>query len=222
MNRFEVRDGTLWHENRSLGTGLVANPHELSNTNNVAHSVLPYDIDMVLVVGNKAVGIESKVPEDLLRSQKIRRLARQLTILLKTCDVACLLLRGGWAMNTWDGRMPTWLWRDLVAWQAAGIYILPGPVLDSQVAGVLDSYKPILAGGSVRGSLYGDNLEQAPSSRFGKGWLLRGIKGLGPKLQASLYGHYGSVETALAGTDSDWKACGANRTVIKNRKEAMN
>lgn len=221
--KLKVEDGGLWYGKKGLGpdTALfvdaTGDTSYLEGREGVIRLPTPERIDMLMCVGERVVGVESKKPKDLLSSHASRRLARQFRTMFRMCDISCLLLRGPWPTETYDGEVPYRLYDDLVRFQMLGGIILPG---DGDVVKDLARWKPILAGGrTVLAAVAGTDER---TERGGRGWLLRCIKGVGPKLSERLLDKFGSTMVSLCGDDNSWSDCGASKAVLRNRREALN
>ena len=227
---FKLHDNQICYNDRPLGPAscLLADYNELvglTEADGVRHLTMPKRIDLVFAAGRKVVAVESKQQGDLVSSHANRRLARQIRTMLQEADVACLLWRG---MGSELAYLTNQLVVDLVSWQTLGVVILPGPVADSRVPATLGSYKRLLAGGAsplasiVRWDTATEGgRDRRRASQAAPGWFLRYIKGVGSVTAGRLHGRFGSTGAALAATDDEWLAAGANRGILARRKEAM-
>lgn len=153
-------DKALHYDGEILGasTDLLFDQQEcktLMGRDGIIHQRNPERIDILLgAPSRRVIGVESKMPSDLVSSHASRRLARQLTVLHDMVDVSVLLLRGFDLLDLeraisfqerhnrrYRGRH---LWADLQRYQNNGVRILFCGPLDSEVLEVLnDSRKAI-------------------------------------------------------------------------------
>lgn len=183
------------------------------------HQQLPGRLDYVFCNESKVIGVESKHPSDLLTSQTSKRLARQMTTLLETVDVACLMLRGGWPLIDRRGKVPVELYKDLVRLQVLGVIILPGPVSDKNLLNWFRYYRSTLGAVSpehytmLRRAVSPDDFKKAPS-------LLRAIPGVGKVVEKKLLTAFGTPWYALLAGDDEWAEV-VNSNIVKARKVAL-
>tara|TARA_Y100000034_G_scaffold86927_1_gene104220 strand:+ start:200 stop:757 length:558 start_codon:yes stop_codon:yes gene_type:complete len=184
---------------------------------------------MVFVAGDKIVGVESKMPSDLLTSQVTRRLHRQVALMLRMFDVTVVMCRGN---MVWEEDVPKQLvkrlrkdaetiiaefYQDVVRWEMLGVVFLwDGPWSDLAVPGYLASYKSILGGtNNVLKGIAGTD------RKVMKGTLLRAIPGVGTTTADKLVEAFGSVGAALSAGDEEWKDAGATKRMVEGRRKAL-
>lgn len=216
---FKVDAGRLLHDGVDVAStaALVVDSGELKTmkaANGVIHVAMPHRIDGVFVAGSRVVGYESKTPTDFVTSKGMRRLARQVAVLLAEVDVPCLLLRG-WPPVDDD------VDDELVRLQALGFVLLPVAGDDVDVVAALGRYKTYLADGSrsaLQSIAYTD-VDLKPKS-LADGKLLEAVKGIGPKTRKKLIADHGSVAAVLAAVAANDLDIDLPKATLKRLKEA--
>ena len=221
---FTIKGKEVWYKNKVLGpkTALHVDKDELKYATAAGikrHPTMPLRVDMVMCAAGKVIGIESKLPQDLIDSQKKRRLARQMRALLNECDIACLMVRGlpdymGCSMEFQS------LWNDLVRLQALGVIILPASQDHDDIVKQLAKYAEFLTDKKAPlAAIAGTDKKKLKKSD--KGWFLTGLKQLGSVTAMRLHDHFGSTKAALNASDKEWQALKVSKKLIKRRNEAM-
>ena len=218
---FRVSGDSLCYGDAVLGprTALFVDSGELKGAvDGIVRLNTPHRIDMVFCAGERVVGVECKLPQDLLSSHASKRLARQMRVLLDVVDVACLGLRGlpGGGFTAWA--QP--LWNDLVRLQALGVVLLPLSSNDLYVPAQFAEYSEFLSGGRAPLAAVAGTDKARRVSR-GPGWFLKMLKGVGPVAAAKLHGKFGSTRAALNATADEWRELKVSQKVIDRREEAM-
>ena len=230
--RYHVQGGLLY-----FGAGVIGPKTELyvdagdilglEGAPGVKHMRMPLRVDLVWVIGERVIGMESKHASDLVTSQSCRRLARQMRALRGVVDVPCLFLRGlpmGGLDEFANYQLGTsnspGLWDDLVRLQYLGVVLVPGPARDEDIPRWLKEYSPFLADTrNVLSALAGTDRKRAQAQ--GSGWFLRNIRGIGPVMAMRLHLRFGSTIAALKATDEEWRKVGVGPKIIERRKELM-
>ncbi len=231
----EIINNQLVHDGIVMGSTSVLYLHhqELRGVNGgTVRCVRPLPTlpcDMVFVAGDKIVGVESKMPSDLLTSQVTRRLHRQVALMLRMFDVTVVMCRGN---MVWEEDVPKQLvkrlrkdaetiiaefYQDVVRWEMLGVvWLWDGPWSDLAVPGYLASYKSILGGtNNVLKGIAGTDRKPL------KGTLLRAIPGVGTTTADKLVEAFGSVGAALSAGDEAWKEVGATKRMVEGRRKAL-
>jgi ERCC4-type nuclease len=218
---FRVEGGLLLYNDVKFGPSdlIYVNNREIKRDRTGLERVsTPEEIDYLFVAGKYVIGVESKKPNDLLNSWKSRRLARQLNTLRSTCDVAVLMLRGGWpSVDPLNRRTPTSLYIALLHYLQCGIYIVAGPEKDKDLSRFLRLYRSHLK--KQRAPLTAlEGTDQIVKTSANVS-ILRAVRGVGERLERRLLEEYGSPLAALNGTSEEWKKLGANRSVIGEKEK---
>lgn len=230
FQRLRVDGTTLMHGTTRIGpaSALYVDGNEEARGEGIVHQNLPYRIDYLMCVGDKVVGVESKLPPDATSSHSVRRLARQMEVLIHTVDVPCLMLRG-WPLGKYDTQTggyaePSELYVDILKWQLLGVVLLPGPAKAIDVPEMLGKYRVAM----MHADTPGDRLvwqaiagSDHKVERGGPGWYLRAIPGIGHVLSAKLIAAWGNTAYALEANDAEWKEVGASKTAIHGRHIAL-
>ena len=221
---FKIIKNDLWYKDKLLGpkTALHLDKDELKYAKAdglLRHPTMPLRIDMVMCVGNKVVGIESKLPQDLIDSQKKRRLARQMRAIISTCDIACLMVRG---LPDYMGCTMEYqtLWNDLVRLQALGVFLLPASQDHNEIVQQLAKYAEFFTNKKAPLAAISGN-DRKKLKKSVKGYLMTGIEGLGSITAERLHEKFGSTEAALLASDAEWKEMKIGTKLLARRKRAM-
>ena len=143
MSRVTIEDGWLLHDGVGLGSAGeiyvdTSAQQRAGRRSGLVYLPTPHHIDILMAVGGRVVGMESKTWGDLDSSRRSGRLSRQLGTLLECVDVSVLLVRDRLlTSHTLDVRE---LWLETARWQAMGAFVLEGPPQDELLAGVLAAY----------------------------------------------------------------------------------
>ena len=205
--RVTVKSGGLWYGAKRLGPRdhIYVYPGEEKHLGvedseeHVTVCTTPGNIDFLFALPNgKIVGGEVKRPDDLVKSHRSRRLARQVRTLRDTVDISVLVLRGGldvlslYAMvSVWHPR-PWEFWEDLTGLQTQGVYLLPVPL--TEYWPWLKMFRKAVSASGAR-CLAGNDRRESRERQ--PGWLLRRIPGIGPDRSKRLVAEYGSSLGAL-------------------------
>lgn len=221
--RFSVVDGQLVFGARLLGpsSALYVDSRELNGvdeSDGVVHLAMPNRIDVVFVAGKKVVGGELKRGMDVQSSDSRGRLARQLVTIGQTCDVVLLGLDAdAFQSLTCSDKAEL----NLIRYQMMGVLVFPTPPFEPDLVRVLASMRAVLSS---------DRSVLAPFSWFDvglkprrteRGWLLRDIPYVGPKLARKLLERFGTVREALLADDDEWKKVGVPKRVLVARRKAL-
>lgn len=218
---FQVRNNDLYFDQQRLGpkSGLYVDSGELPTLHieqGVRHLRMPYRIDAVFLADQRIVGVESKRRDDLISSIRSRRLARQMRTLHAVVDAPVLLLRGG--LPDFDDGDYADIFYTLLAHQCIGTFLLFAPSSDEGVLRTLYAARSVLATGS-RSPLVAVAGEE---NNFVKtGGLLRGVKGLGPRMEERLRNEFGSTLAALNAGEAGWERVGVSPGVRQRLQEAL-
>ena len=141
----------------------------------VAHRQTPGRIDILFYAQRKLVGVECKLPEDLVSSHASRRLARQLREMTAIVDVRCLLLRDydqrlvetslGAAEERNKRYRRSTFYADMVRYQNSGITILHGPVRDDELLEYLRAVRKALGRGQSVGAFMGSDRKKKENTK---------------------------------------------------------
>ena len=213
--------------------------HLDADPEHVVRTTTPENIDLMFLNDDKKlVVVESKTPDDLYSSIRMRRLARQIRAMREVGDIVVVLVRGLWPEyldRIWWGTGPGGqrtrfkeskpiercrdLWQELSRLQSAGVYILHGPYLDEDIPAWICEQRSVLTERDTLKALAGT--DKRPPKERKPGWLLRRIPGVGMTLSQRLHKALGSTQKVLRASEAQLKKAGAPVNVIKNIKDAQ-
>jgi len=179
-------------------------------------------VDGIMVDSSgEVVVIESKKPTDLRNSHKNRRLARQLKTAIEMGDKVLLLIRPVWSLTNLDGSPNFSLFVDIARFQRMGIFVLPGPKDDKQLARWLWYYKKVL--GEEKSTAMRSLIGEDQSIDKNEPWYwLKSLKGMGPVQLAKAKMAFITPWDFLCANDAELRAFGMNSKVVKERRLALN
>jgi hypothetical protein len=226
VGTLKVLEHRLWDGLKELGpdTALYLDSHEatkLKKSDGVIHAILPQRVDGIMVDSSGAVVIiESKKPQDLANSQKTRRLARQMETAFALGDKVILLLRPSWGLYGLDGKPNFQMFMDIAKLQRLGVFVLPGPINDTELPEWLYYYKKVLgeSGSKAATALIGHDALVSHDPWY----LVLAIKGMGKVQLAKLKKHYDTPWDFFVANDAELKALGTRANVITERRKALN
>ncbi len=225
---FSIQGEELLWDGEVLGPkgALFLDPQEgktLGEKDGVVHKRLPGQVDGLMVdQSDGIVIIESKKPEDLRNSHKNRRLARQIKTAIGLGDKVILLVRPVWSLFDLKGKPNYALFVDMARWQKMGVYVLPGPMMDVDLPEWLFYYKRVLGEDSSSMMKALGGTDEGRIDRKEPWYLVKSLKGLGPKQLKNMKLYYSSPWDFLIASDEELKALGIKQNVIAERRKALN
>lgn len=195
-----LKNGLIYFNDTELGPRdrILTDSGEFRGVHGVTHLNMPGRMDTVFAVGDRVAAAEIKYPADLVTSHQKRRLARQLRHNRKIADIGILFLRDfdqdkvmmaqrtvQLALRAHNRKyVVPYLWQDLAGFQTQGGYVLHLPEDDEKAVEFIRWYQTGLATSGTR-MFTGTDLGKKP-----EGTMLRGIKGIGPKMERDLLARY--------------------------------